>query len=98
MITLRAVTSQNFPQSGIFNKRNNKRIYFCFGLARGPCSYFLGFPMYTLRNFANFTRKQLQFRPDIISAPLSYERGRSVISVEPSSSLIDDEVRIHVSG
>lgn len=54
--------------------------------------------MYTLRNFAYFTRKQLQFRPGIISALLSFERGRSVISVEPSSSLIDDEVRIHVSG
>lgn len=52
--------------------------------------------MYNLRKCTNFTRKQ--FRSGIAAALSSFGRARSSISVEPSSSLIDDKVRIVVSG
>lgn len=52
--------------------------------------------MYNLRQFTNFTHKQ--FRSGIVAALWSFGRARSSISVEPSSSLIDDKVRIVVSG
>jgi hypothetical protein len=52
--------------------------------------------MYTLHKFTSLTRKH--FRTGIISALSSYKRPRSVVSVEPSSSLVDEKVRIVVSG
>lgn len=57
----------------------------------------IGFPMYSLRKSISLAHGQ--FNRGITSAfSLPYRRARSSISVEPSSSLIDEKVRIVLSG